>query len=83
MIPTFLMSWFIVNTAATAAMLPLLEAVLDQLDPDSQQFNLAKEFVEKHIMKEIETPGSEIRSESKIANAKKSSTSWVCIMSVE
>ncbi len=42
MIPTFIMSWFIVNTAATAAMLPLMEAVLDQLDPDSQPYSLKK-----------------------------------------
>ena len=36
MIPTFILSMFINNTSTTAMMLPIMEAVLAQLDPTAQ-----------------------------------------------
>ncbi len=60
MIPTFLLSWCIVNTAATAAMLPLLEAVLDQLDPDLQK-NYQLDIESKRDPKDSEMGDAETR----------------------
>lgn len=36
MLPTFILSMFINNTSTTAMMLPIMEAVLAQLDPNQQ-----------------------------------------------